>query len=184
VEAIGRECDAVAGLVRRLLDFSKPARLEAKPVDVNGCLRNVLFLVHKQVAKGKIEMKLDLQVGLSPVLGEANQLEQVFLNLLMNAWHAMPAGGELRIRSFASRGENPTIGVEIADTGVGIPEANLGRIFDPFFTTRPPGKGTGLGLAITRRIVTDHGGTISVRSREGKGTTFVVELPAAKEVSE
>ncbi|MFQ5912015.1 MAG: PAS domain S-box protein [Nitrospinota bacterium] len=185
VEGIARECDAVASLIRQLLDFSRPAKVEAKPVDVNECLRNVLLLVRKQIAKSDIELKLDLQVGLPAVLGEVNQLEQVVMNLVLNAWHAMPHGGKLEIRSYAvtegAGNVRRKVGIQVSDTGVGIAEENLGRIFDPFFSTRPQGEGTGLGLAISRRIVTDHRGTISVHSRLGHGTTFTVELHAMEE---
>lgn len=185
VQGIAKECEAVASLLRRLLDFSRPARLEARPVDVNETLRNVLLLVRKLITKVHIELKLDLQVGLPAVLADPNQLEQVVMNLILNARHAMPEGGQLQIRSFATqdvgRKRRRKVGIEISDTGVGIPEENLGRVFDPFFTTRLPGEGTGLGLAISRRIVTDHQGTISVKSRVGRGTTFAIELPAMEE---
>jgi PAS domain S-box-containing protein len=184
-EGVAKECESVASLIRRLLDFSKPAMLETGPVDVNECLRNILFLVRKQISKEAIEIKLDLQVGLPPILGDSNQLEQVVMNLLMNARRAMPEGGRLTIESFSavdgSGDRRRNVGVRIQDTGVGIAEKDLPRIFDPFFTTREPGEGTGLGLAVSRRIVTDHQGKLSVASRLGEGAAFTIELPAMEE---
>ncbi len=185
VEGVIEGCDAVAGFLRRLLDFSRPARLEFHPVDLNESLRNIFSLVRKQVAKEKIEVKLDLQVGLPRVLGDSNQLEQIFMNLVLNARNAMPEGGQLTISSYFSDSRSGRkercVFVEFTDTGVGIPEENLERIFEPYFTTRKPGKGTGLGLAISRRIVNEHKGTLSVRSRVGLGSTFTIELPAMPE---
>jgi PAS domain S-box-containing protein len=185
VEGIASECDAVAVLIRRLLDFSRPAKLETRPVDVNETLRNVLLLVRKHIVKENIAIKLDLQVGLPPLSGDPNQLEQVVMNLVLNARNAMPEGGRLEIRSFRAHsldGNNRRkVAIEIADSGVGIPKESLGRIFEPYFTTRNRGEGTGLGLAISQRIVTDHQGEISVRSRIGGGTTFTIELPSINE---
>jgi signal transduction histidine kinase len=116
-------------------------------------------------------------------------LEQAFLNIVINAWHAMPAGGTLtlwtRSTPVANRLPRPGrvatpegVEVSISDTGVGIPAEVLPRIFDPFFSTKGVGKGTGLGLAITRRILEDHRGTIEVSSQVGQGTTFRIWLPA------
>ncbi len=186
-EGIAKECESVASLIRRLLDFSKPAKLETGPVDVNECLRNILFLVRKQISKEAIEIKLDLQVGLPPILGDSNQLEQVVMNLVMNARRAMPEGGRLMIESYSAvdggggGGRRRHVGVRIQDTGVGIAEKDLPRIFDPFFTTREPGEGTGLGLAVSQRIVRDHHGKLSVESRLGEGAAFTIELPAMEE---
>jgi two-component system, NtrC family, sensor kinase len=101
-------------------------------------------------------------------------LQQVFLNLFLNARDAMPLGGELKIKTFQKNGE---LSVEITDNGAGIDEKNLKKIFDPFFTTKPTGKGTGLGLAVCYGIVTGHGGRIEVESNEIEGTTFKVFLP-------
>ncbi len=185
VVGISKECEAIASLMRRILDFSKPAKMETETVDVNECLRNVLVLVQKQVAKEAIEVKLDLQAGLPPILGDPNHLEQIIMNLVINARHAMPKGGTLQIQSFATQeisgNHRRVVGIRISDTGVGISEENLSRIFDPFYTTREQGEGTGLGLAVTQRIVTDHQGRISVRSLEGDGTAFTVEFPAMNE---
>ncbi|MFO1078513.1 MAG: ATP-binding protein [Planctomycetota bacterium] len=111
------------------------------------------------------------------MLCDANQLQQVFLNLLINAAEAMPDGGKVAIRVRSEPTES--VVVEVEDTGVGIPEAFLSKIFDPFFTSKPTGKGTGLGLSVSYGILHRHGGTITVRSVEGKGTIFTVVLPVA-----
>lgn len=186
VEGIIRECEAVAQLVRRLLDFSRPARIELQPVDLSESLRNIFSLVHKQISKDRIEVKLDLQVGLPEVMGDPNHLEQVFMNMVLNARNAMPKGGKLTISShmgdMGGDDGRRRVCVEFTDTGEGIPQENLERIFEPYFTTRKPGKGTGLGLAICRRIISDHGGAIQVSSQVGRGTTFTICLrPSGKE---
>jgi signal transduction histidine kinase len=116
---------------------------------------------------------------LPPVAGRATELSQVFLNLLVNAAHAIPQGNPQQQRvTVATRTENGRCYASITDTGCGIPQEVLPRIFDAFFTTKPEGVGTGLGLAITRDIVVRAGGNIRVESAPGKGTTFTVDLPA------
>jgi len=183
VEGIVRECDAVAQLMRRLLDFSRPGRVELRPLDLNEGLRNVFSLVRKQFSKDKVEVKLDLQVGLPRILGDSNHLEQVFMNMVINARNAMPKGGTLTISSYVGSVDEAgrRVCVEFRDTGEGILRENLERIFEPYFTTRRPGKGTGLGLAICRRIIADHRGFIRVYSQTGAGTTFTVYLRSAEE---
>jgi two-component system NtrC family sensor kinase len=109
-------------------------------------------------------------------LGDENQLQQVFLNIMLNAYQAMPNGGQLRI---ASRADGKEVQVIFADTGSGISQENLKRIFDPFFTTKEVGEGTGLGLSISYGIIEQHGGTIEVESEPGTGSTFTVKLPIA-----
>ena len=109
-----------------------------------------------------------------PISGNASLLQQVIMNLILNAYQAMPAGGQIKI---AVRREAAEAVVQVGDTGCGIPPPNMGRVFDPFFTTQPVGKGTGLGLSICHTIVKQHGGVIEVDSVEGQGSTFVVRLP-------
>ena len=186
VEGIIRECEAVAHLMRRLLDFSRPARIELQPVDLNESLRNIFSLVRKQISKDRVDVKLDLQVNLPRIMGDPNHLEQVFMNMVLNARNAMPRGGTLTISSYVSDAVREDgrrcVCVEFEDTGEGIPKENLERIFEPYFTTRKPGKGTGLGLAICRRIVNDHQGAIHVRSELEKGTAFTVTFCSVDEV--
>jgi signal transduction histidine kinase len=160
-----------------------------QPVKLNDLLREVVGLTEHQIAKERIKVRTEFQPDLPAIQGDSNQLEQAFLNIVINAWHAMPAGGTLTLRTrstpVANRLPRPGrvatpegVEVSISDTGVGIPAEVLPRIFDPFFSTKGVGKGTGLGLAITRRILEDHRGTIEVSSQVGQGTTFRIWLPA------
>ncbi len=188
LEIIVAQTDRITTLIQQLLNFARPARMTMQPVKLNDLLREVVGLTEHQIAKERITLRTELQADLPDIQGDPNQLEQAFLNIVINAWHAMPAGGTLSLRTRSTsaahrpRRAGPRIpmGVEvtIADTGIGIPAEHLPRIFDPFFSTKGVGKGTGLGLAITRRILEDHRGTIGVSSEVGRGTTFTIWLPA------
>src|SRR5262249_19750121 len=125
---------------------------------------------------GKIKLRRDLAPGMAMVNGIEHQLQQVFLNLFLNARDAMPRGGWL---SVTTRVENGLAIAEVADTGSGIPSEQLARIYDPFFPTKAIGRGTGLGLSITYGIVREHDGTIHCDSAVGQGTRFTLMLPAA-----
>ena len=188
LEIIIAQTDRITKLIQQLLNFARPARMELRPLDLSELLREVLGLTEHQIAKGQISVETDLRAGLPPTVGDANQLEQALLNIVINAWHAMPGGGRLTLRTrpvpagerHHRVGRPATSGVEaiIADTGTGIAPEHMLRIFDPFFSTKGVGKGTGLGLAISRRIVEDHHGSIDVASEVGQGTTFTIWLPA------
>jgi hypothetical protein len=125
----------------------------------------------------KITVISQLQSSLPPVYGNAGKLQQVFMNLIMNARDAMPRGGQLTIATVT---ENSTVHVEVSDNGVGIPADHLNKIFDPFFTTKATSRGTGLGLAVTYGIIREHSGSIQVDSVVGRGTTFRLEFPAVR----
>jgi PAS domain S-box-containing protein len=176
LQVIAKHADRVARITQGLLSFSRQQAWRLSPVDVNTVVEEALVLVEKQLAREQVTLERDLPPGLPAVLGSANHLEQVVLNLLTNAREAMPEGGRLRV---ATRRNGGSIEVEVTDTGKGIPAEHLSKVFDPFFTTKE--KGTGLGLAISYGIVRDHGGTLTVRSREGAGTTFLVTVPVAGE---
>ena len=181
------QTDRITKLIQQLLNFARPARMQLEPVKLNDLLREVIGLTEHQIVKEQITIQTDLQPDLPLITGDANQLEQAFLNIVINAWHAMPDGGTLTLRTRlapsgdrsrrAGRSLPPRVEVSIADTGIGIPPEYLARIFDPFFSTKGVGKGTGLGLAISRRIVEDHHGSIEVASEVGRGTTFTIWLP-------
>jgi signal transduction histidine kinase len=166
----------IARLTAQLRDFSRPAIGERKPVDINEILTKILQLAGKEL----MHCKVTVQESLSPVppvvLGDGRQLEQVFLNLILNARDAMPKGGQLTIGTSV---DTTNVVARFIDTGVGIAADNLPRVFEPYFTTKVD-RGTGLGLAICQRIVNQHGGQIHVTSELGKGTTFTVQLPAAE----
>jgi two-component system, NtrC family, sensor kinase len=122
----------------------------------------------------------ELDPGLPPTMASAEQLIQVLMALMLNALDAMEGGGRLTLRTGRSRVHADELFVEVADTGVGIPRAQLSQIFEPFFTTKPPGRGTGLGLSISYGIVQEHGGRIEVESQPAQGSLFRVVLPATE----
>jgi two-component system NtrC family sensor kinase len=163
----------ITRLAGQLRDFSRPASGEWKPLDLNQAVDNVLRLVRKELMHYNIEAEQSLGSYLPEVKGDIRQLEQVFLNLVLNARDAMPGGGRLTIET---RADTDAVYAIFADTGVGIKDENLNRIFEPYFTTKED-RGTGLGLAICHRVVTQHGGRITVSSQLGVGTTFTVQLP-------
>src|SRR2546428_1391643 len=163
-------------IVNNLLNFSRTGAAEFTKVDLNGVVEETLSLVSHPFRSAHVQVIKTLQKGLPPVLGSNNRLQQVFLNLFMNARDAMPSGGMLEVRTAAHNGY---VEIEITDTGIGIPRENLIRIFDPFFTTKSSGRGTGLGLSVSYGIIKEHAGKIDVRSTPGKGTSFRVEFPVA-----
>ncbi len=193
LEIIIAQTDRITKLIQQLLNFARPARMELEPVKLNDLLHEVLGLTEHQIAKGHIAVRTDFQSDLPAIIGDTNQLEQAFLNIIINAWHAMPDGGSLALATRATppgdrprRGGRPAprgVEISIADTGTGIPAEHLPRIFDPFFSTKGVGKGTGLGLAISRRIVEDHHGSVEVSSQVGRGTTFTIWLPAEGQIA-
>ncbi|MGC8594385.1 MAG: two-component system sensor histidine kinase NtrB [Candidatus Kryptoniota bacterium] len=178
LKVIVSETNRIAKLIQQLLDFARPKKMRPKPVELNVEIDNVLQLLKSQIEKSKIMLDLRLQDSLPLIFGDAAQLQEVFVNLIVNAVHSMEGGGELTILTRSvSKPEGDFVQVTITDTGCGIPEENLPKIFNPFFTTKEVGKGTGLGLAIAQRIVSDHKGAISVESTVGKGTTFTLIFP-------
>ncbi len=174
LDLIIRETKRVREIVRGLLDFARETPFVQRPMEINDLIRQTLRLLGKREAFQKIFMVEDLSDDLPLVNVDKNQLQQVFLNLTLNACEAMPNGGTLMVRSDASNGR---VRVTVTDTGCGIRREDLDKIFEPFFTSKPVGKGTGLGLSVSYGILQQHGGTLEVESEPGKGTTFVVTLP-------
>jgi two-component system NtrC family sensor kinase len=172
-----RQINAIARLVRRLQDFSKPPRRERHPVQLSEVLEDVLTLLGKELEHQRVEVDYHQDEPLHPVLASPDQMGEVFMNLVLNARDAMPQGGEL---SLALENQEGVVVFRITDTGVGISPEVLDRLFEPFFTTKGD-KGTGLGLAICYRIVEEHGGEMQVESAPGQGATFTIRLPALEE---
>ena len=164
-----------AQLVRQLLLFSRAERPETRRIDLNELLRGAAGLLRRLLA-ADIAIELDLGDEALAVEADPGQVEQVIINLAVNAADAMPRGGSL---TFTTGSDVDSVWLAVADTGSGIPEAALAHVFEPFFTTKPAGRGTGLGLSVVHGIVTRHGGLIDVATSAGAGTTFTVRLPRA-----
>lgn len=163
-------------IVKELLDFSRQTKHRWVECDINQALQQTISLLGKQALFQNIQIIKEIDPHLAQVICDPGQINQVFINLMTNAVDAMEGKGNLTVRTY-NLPEEEKIGMEMADTGCGIPIENLSRIFDPFFTTKDTGKGTGLGLSTVYGIVEEHGGTIEVHSGVGQGTTFVLKLP-------
>ncbi|HEX9779849.1 MAG TPA: ATP-binding protein [bacterium] len=173
--SIVEECHRAADITRRILRFAKPAPPDFHQVNLRAAVQESLTLAGYQVRMDKVRRTVSLPESLPPVRGNLNQLQEVVLNLILNACQAMgESGGRLNL---AAKTSNGMVELTVADTGPGIPLSKLNKVFDPFFTTKHTG--TGLGLFVTQRIVQSHGGTIEVASTEGEGTTFTIRLPVA-----
>ncbi|MEP6574461.1 MAG: ATP-binding protein [Gemmatimonadota bacterium] len=177
LDIIDKEVQRCTGIVDGLLDFSRPKGKSKRAVAVNNLLEDTLFLLKHHQRFKRLDVRRELAPSLRNVMGNAEQLIQVFMALMLNALDALDQGGALTVRTLTSRGREDEIVVEIEDTGVGIPRTELGKIFEPFYTTKPPGRGTGLGLSVCYGIIEDHLGRIEVDSQPGRGSTFRVYLP-------
>src|SRR5579864_2976391 len=177
IEKVIKQTFRASEIVNNLLNFSRTGALEFTEVNLNSVVEETLSLIAHPLKTAHVRVTRNLQQELPPVLGSNNKLQQVFLNLFMNARDAMPSGGMVEVRTASNNG---TVEIEISDTGSGIPRENLHRIFDPFFTTKSSGRGTGLGLSVSYGIIKEHAGRIDVRSTQGKGTSFHLEFPAAR----
>lgn len=175
LKSLNEEAERCNYILKRLSDFAYSSEPELVDTDINGLIEETLQFMNYEFKRCKIKVTKRLSPDLSSITADSNQIKEVFLNLTLNAKNAMPHGGELTV---CTRNINSGKGIiiEFTDTGVGIPKKDLNQIFIPFFTThRTTGKG--LGLAITHRIVQTYGGTIIVKSKVGKGTTFTIKLP-------
>jgi signal transduction histidine kinase len=179
LEKIERQTFRAAKIVNSLLNLARPSGGDAAPVDINGVVTDVLSLLEHQFRGTRIQVRRDLAAS-APVQGFEYKLQQIFLNLFLNARDAMPKGGWL---SVSTRSTADGVIVEVADTGTGIPSEHMARIYDPFFTTKADGAGTGLGLSVTYGLVQEHGGTLACESVVGQGTRFTLRLPPAVEAA-
>ena len=177
LEKIAKQTFRASEIVNSLLNFSRTSPAEFDDVDLNRVVVETISLVSHQLERAKVQVQLNLMPHLPAIKGNAGKLQQVFLNLVLNARDAMDAGGRLTITSSAT---DDSARIEVTDTGQGISSENLSRIYDPFFTTKMARKGTGLGLSVTYGIVREHGGSIEVQSEPGAGTLFHLEFPFAQ----
>ncbi len=183
VNEVSDQVDRAAKIIDRLREFGRKADFTREKVDINKSIRDVLAIIGRQLSLQNIEVKLDLDQTVPPILAHKNRLEQVIFNMVTNARDAIGQKKEsvdktservITIRSYQHDGR---VAVTVSDTGIGIPRLVKERIFEPFFTTKEVGKGMGLGLSITYGIVRDYGGEIGVESEEGKGSTFRITFP-------
>jgi signal transduction histidine kinase len=177
LDKIAKQTFRASEIVNSLLNFSRTSTTSFGEVGLNRVVQETLSLLEHQLQKSGIHVKTDLEDGLEPIYGNAGKLQQVFLNLFLNARDAMAGGGTLEVRTWS---EGSQARVEVADSGSGISPEHLHRIYDPFFTTKPARKGTGLGLSVTYGIVREHGGTIEVSNRSTGGARFRLEFPLSR----
>jgi len=181
LEKITRQTFRASEIVNNLLNFSRTSGTEFTNVDINKVISDTLALLEHQFKTARIQVRSDLTAELSPIQGNSGRLQQVFLNLFLNAKDAMPNGGTLRIETT----NGDFVSVRVSDTGSGIAPEHIQRIYDPFFTTKTSTKegqsrGTGLGLSVTYGIIQEHAGKIRVESNPGAGTTFALDFPLSR----
>jgi PAS domain S-box-containing protein len=186
LKIIAGEVKRMGKLIGRLLQFSRHSHQQISTLDIRKEIENSLELFEYHLRARKIEVVREFDTILPAIQADAQQLCQIFLNLLTNATDAMPQGGTLVTRVTSVKRESGISGVriELTDSGPGITPANLQKIWEPFFTTKPEGKGTGLGLAISRRAIEANHGTISIVSQLGIGTTVTIFLPATGDLQQ
>jgi len=176
VEIIVKEAGRCKLITQSLLDFARQTEPKRVSTHINQLVEEALSLVKNQAAFHNIKIIKDLNPSLPLLMIDPNQIQQVFMNVILNAQEAMPQGGFLSISTDFSE-DGKFVEIKFLDTGYGIPKENMGKLFDPFFTTKEAGKGTGLGLAISYGLIKKHGGNIHINSKEGKGTTVIIKLP-------
>lgn len=178
LKVISNQEQRISKIISELMGFARPSQPKLSASDVNEIMNRVLKVIGDRVSMGKIIVKNEINENLPRVKVDPLQIEQVFMNLLINANHSMAEGGTIILK--AENKNSNIVTVQVTDTGTGIAKKNLGKVFDPFFTTKKEGEGTGLGLAICHSIVEHNGGTLLFDSIEGQGTTFYVNLPIDK----
>jgi two-component system NtrC family sensor kinase len=186
LDLVIRETKRCAAIIRRLLDFAREKPPEKKFSDLNMIVENTIRIIERPASFGDVSIILDLDRELPAIWVDADLIEQVIMNMVVNAQHAVEKGGDITIQTRRvlkaaddeiGEAQPPVVEISITDTGCGISKENLKRIFDPFFTSKEVGKGTGLGLSVSYGIVSAHGGTIEVESQIDEGTTFRIFLP-------
>ena len=176
VDAIIQHADRITRLIQQLLTFARAKEQPMTALTVHEPLTNALCLLETRFKHQGITARLDVSSELPGIRGRAEQLEQVFLNVLVNAWHAMPGGGTLTIAAYETMDRK--VRLSFSDTGIGMSTEVLARVFEPFYSTKGE-RGTGLGLAICKQIIDSHQGMIQLESTPGVGTTVSLEFPQA-----
>jgi histidine kinase len=186
-EEIDAHVDRASKIIRHLREFGRKSEVSKEKVQINEPLLNALDIFSQQLKLRGIEVVKNLEEDLPTILADSNRLEQVFINLLINArdaieekWQRSDHKREAKKIFLETTSQEGTVMIKVKDTGAGMPQSVLDKIFEPFFTTKKPGKGTGLGLSISYGIVEDYGGTIGVESEPGKGTIFKITFPASQ----
>jgi signal transduction histidine kinase len=177
LDKIAKQTFRASEIVNSLLNFSRTSSTSFGDVNLNKVIQETLSLLEHQLQKSGIQVRSELEASLPPIHGNTGKLQQVFLNLFLNARDAMSGGGALEVRTWR---DGAGVKVEVADSGHGIAPENLHRIYDPFFTTKGAHKGTGLGLSVTYGIIQEHGGSIEVTNRPDGGARFRLELPVSR----
>ena len=189
LQIIRSQIDRITGIVRQLLEFSRRREPAFRDVDLQPLIDKVKGLLAHKIAEKKVSVDCRIDKSLPLVAADPSQLEQVFLNLVLNSLQALPPGGWIRIRAGLADGKDPNGGephylrIDFEDNGAGIAAEHIGQVFDPFFTTKDIGEGTGLGLSVSYGIVKDHGGEIRVESDPGRLTKFTILLPVQSRVA-
>jgi two-component system NtrC family sensor kinase len=174
LEVIVNETNRCKMIVKGLLDFARQTEPQKVLSDINEVINKSINLISHQAGIQNVKIEKKIKPDLPKIMIDAGQIQQVFINILLNAIEAMPQGGALTVSSGI---EDEMVAIRFTDTGIGIPRENLLKIFDPFFTTKKQGKGTGLGLSVSYGIIERHRGKLEVKSQVGKGTTFTIKLP-------
>jgi signal transduction histidine kinase len=176
LDLIQKQIQRITNVTKNLTDFARARPAAKSEVEISEVIESALRLAKFDSTFQKLKVTTEIEEDLPRIFADADQLQQVFLNILVNARDAMPDGGRLNV---STRQGDREISIEISDTGTGIDDETAKQVFDPFFTTKPAGKGTGLGLAVCYGIVTAHGGRLEVSQNSKNGAAFVVTLPVA-----
>jgi signal transduction histidine kinase len=180
IEYIEEEAKRCKTIVDSLLSFSRKPLVARESVDLKQLIENTFSLIKNQLKLQNIKYITQYEPDLPTISGNGNELQQAFINIIINAQQAMPKGGELHVRvSTKMKDEKRHLEINFKDSGCGIPQENLQKVFEPFFTTKEDWKSVGIGLSIAYQIIKDHNGTITVESDIGKGTTFTIRLPVS-----
>jgi len=181
LELIVEQTQRASKILTDLMGFARPAMPKTEPTNLNYVAHQVISMVENQLRIKNIVCVRDFAEGLPKILADRHQLEQVFLNMVLNSEHAMEEGGTITLATSLSPDGNAVL-LEIADTGQGIAPEHIDQIFEPFFTTKEEGSGTGLGLSMCYGIIQAHEGTVTVESKVGEGTTFTIRLPVPRDM--